>query len=757
MTDRRAELEKKKLKLQQLRELKEQRRNDKYRDRDFMSDLGLGQHQTNRTIMSASSTMMTNIINNNPTNVNNNSLNNNNNNSMSSSLTSIPGDSTTRDVDELLESVGIMTNKGSAVSLSNHNQNQQQQQSTPNDMTISEDASSLSSSVASNQTKTLGSNSSVKLGLASFPPVLIAPKEQVTYEKQTQTTATSTTSNNGSTGSTGNDGRGGPVDYYEWDDEFHVLTYDDIGNEDDGDTGSGIFTNGAPAHQNQHGHHQHPQQQSKQAKSSLPTVEMVRPATTPQDLHHHLHHHHLHHHHSTQPLADLVDMQQEEQQQQKKKKRVEYKEEERRHLMQTEAFRKFLDRAVRITERALSCTDSMDIFVDYTGQVECGHDNEDKSGLRLSLNTTFSDDRWSRGRTVTSFDWCSQFPELLVASYNQNEHAPNEPDGICLVWNMKFKKNTPEYVFHCQSAVMSACFAKFHPNLILGGTYSGQIVLWDNRSGKRVPVQRSPLSASVHTHPVYCLKVVGTPNSHNLISISNDGKLCSWSLDMLSQPQETMELCQQKQSRLIAVTSMSFPHADYNNFILGSQDGAVYSACRHGAKAGILDVFEGHQGPVTAVDFHSATSLVHHQVDQQLSHLFLTASFDWTFKLWSMRDNSTSSKLLYSFEDGSDYLYDVRWSPIHPALFATADGLGKLDLWNLNQDTELPTLSTIVEGNPALNRLIWSPNGQQIVVGDDNGKIWVYDVSEQLAFPKSDEWTRFAHTLQEFTNNNVDI
>ena len=259
--------------------------------------------------------------------------------------------------------------------------------------------------------------------------------------------------------------------------------------------------------------------------------------------------------------------------------------------------------------------------------------------------------------------------------------------------------------------------------------FSGQIVLWDNRSGKRVPVQRSPLSASVHTHPVYCLKVVGTPNSHNLISISNDGKLCSWSLDMLSQPQETMELCQQKQSRLIAVTSMSFPHADYNNFILGSQDGAVYSACRHGAKAGILDVFEGHQGPVTAVDFHSATSLTH-QVDQQLSHLFLTASFDWTFKLWSMRDNSTSTKLLYSFEDGSDYLYDVRWSPIHPALFATADGLGKLDLWNLNQDTELPTLSTIVEGNPALNRLIWSPNGQQIVVGDDNGKIWVYDVSE---------------------------
>lgn len=65
---------------------------------------------------------------------------------------------------------------------------------------------------------------------------------------------------------------------------------------------------------------------------------------------------------------------------------------------------------------------------------------------------------------------------------------------------------------------------------------------------------------------------------------------------MLSAPQETMELCQQKQSRQIAAMSTSFPSADYNNFVIGSQDGAVFSACRHGAKAGILDVYEGHQG-----------------------------------------------------------------------------------------------------------------------------------------------------------------
>lgn len=100
-------------------------------------------------------------------------------------------------------------------------------------------------------------------------------------------------------------------------------------------------------------------------------------------------------------------------------------------------------------------------------------------------------------------DWSTHFPELLVASYHNNEESPNEPDGVVVVWNTKFKKHTPEDVFHCQSAVMSTCFAKFHPNLILGGTYSGQIVLWDNRVQKRTPIQRTPLSATAHTVRIY--------------------------------------------------------------------------------------------------------------------------------------------------------------------------------------------------------------------------------------------------------------
>ncbi|XP_055966169.1 cytoplasmic dynein 1 intermediate chain 2 isoform X7 [Sorex fumeus] len=417
-------------------------------------------------------------------------------------------------------------------------------------------------------------------------------------------------------------------------------------------------------------------------------------------------------------------------------------EEEKQQILHCEEFLSFFDHTTRIVERALS--EQINIFFDYSGRDLEDKEGEIQAGAKLSLNRQFFDERWSKHRVVSCLDWSSQYPELLVASYNNNEDAPHEPDGVALVWNMKYKKTTPEYVFHCQSAVMSATFAKFHPNLVVGGTYSGQIVLWDNRSNKRTPVQRTPLSAAAHTHPVYCVNVVGTQNAHNLISISTDGKICSWSLDMLSHPQDSMELVH-KQSKAVAVTSMSFPVGDVNNFVVGSEEGSVYTACRHGSKAGISEMFEGHQGPITGIHCHAAVGAV------DFSHLFVTSSFDWTVKLWTTKNN----KPLYSFEDNSDYVYDVMWSPTHPALFACVDGMGRLDLWNLNNDTEVPTASISVEGNPALNRVRWTHSGREIAVGDSEGQIVIYDVGE-IAVPRNDEWARFGRTLAEINANRAD-
>ncbi|XP_014851435.1 PREDICTED: cytoplasmic dynein 1 intermediate chain 1-like, partial [Poecilia mexicana] len=417
-------------------------------------------------------------------------------------------------------------------------------------------------------------------------------------------------------------------------------------------------------------------------------------------------------------------------------------EEERQQILHSSEFQSFFDCSIRVMERALA--EDSDILFDYSGR-----DLEDKegdlgSGSSLSFCRLFYDEHWSKHRVITCLDWSPQYPELLVASYNNNEDAPHEPDGVALVWNIKFKKATPEYIFHCQSPVVSVGFAKFHPNLVVGGTYSGQIVLWDNRSHRRTPVQRTPLSAAAHTHPVYCVNVVGTQNANNLITVSTDGRMCSWSLDMLSQPQETMELVYNK-SKPVAVTGMAFPTGDVNNYVVGSEEGTVYTASRHGSKAGICEMFEGHQGPVTGISCHSAVGTV------DFSHLFITSSFDWTVKLWSTKHN----KPLYSFEDNADYVYDVMWSPVHPAMFAAVDGMGRLDLWNLNNDTEVPTASVTIEGASALNRVRWSSGGKEVAVGDSEGRVWIYDTGE-LSAVHPEDWARFARTLMEIRANRAD-
>uniref|UniRef100_A0A8C6PZ24 Dynein, cytoplasmic 1, intermediate chain 2b n=1 Tax=Nothobranchius furzeri TaxID=105023 RepID=A0A8C6PZ24_NOTFU len=399
-------------------------------------------------------------------------------------------------------------------------------------------------------------------------------------------------------------------------------------------------------------------------------------------------------------------------------------EEEKLQVLHSDEFLSFFERSSRVLERALA--EQVDVCFDYSGRDLEDKEGDLQAGAKLVLNRQFADERWTKNRVVTCLDWSPQYPELLVTSYNNNEDAPHEPDGVALVWNLKYKKSTPEYIFHCQSEVMSAGFAKFHPNLVVGGTYSGQIVLWDNRSNKRTPVQRTPLSAAAHTHPVYCVNVVGTQNANNLISISTDGKMCSWSLDMLSQPQVSATFVRMR--------------TDISSGVQTEQ-GRLRLHCM--SKAGITEVFEGHHGPVTGLSCHSAAGPV------DFSHLFISSSFDWTVKLWSTK----STRPLYSFEDSCDYVYDAMWSPAHPALFACVDLSGRLDLWNLNNDTEVPTASVCVDGSPALNRVRWSHSGKEIATGDSEGQVQVYDVGEQICVPKADEWTRFVRTLAEINEN----
>ncbi|KAK0541359.1 hypothetical protein OC835_000220 [Tilletia horrida] len=424
--------------------------------------------------------------------------------------------------------------------------------------------------------------------------------------------------------------------------------------------------------------------------------------------------------------------------------------EELRSIYGATEFTDFVEHSSKIVERALA--DSYDFLKDYT-VAGLGGEGDDQQHRQLKLVRTFWDDKILRNRSVTDLDWSTKHPELSVASYNRNEMSSSDPGGIVAVWNLH-SLDRPEFVFHAQTDVLSVCFSPFHPNLVCGGTHSGQVLIWDTRA-RALPVLKSPLSASGHTHPVYSMQMVGTQNAHNLVTASTDGTVCFWMLDMLTRPLETFALVsgQGRDALEVSVTTMGFSDQDTTNFLVGTEEGNVYSAVRFdrgGIKAGInpTEVYRGHAAPITGMHFHPLVGPV------DFSDLFLTSSMDWTTRLWraridtgapstgapgsgvpgaaggkgsatgessAMREAQQLQKLtqqssalnpggmagsaaggaatvfqpVLAFEESSEYVYDVKWHTYHPALFGQVDGNGRFDVYNLNYDVERPILSTV--------------------------------------------------------------
>uniref|UniRef100_A0A915DXU3 Uncharacterized protein n=1 Tax=Ditylenchus dipsaci TaxID=166011 RepID=A0A915DXU3_9BILA len=227
------------------------------------------------------------------------------------------------------------------------------------------------------------------------------------------------------------------------------------------------------------------------------------------------------------------------------------------------------------------------------------------------------------------------------------------------------------------------------------------------------------------THPAnHVHEDGGLQNAHDLITVSTDGRLCSWSVDNLQQPIESIQLmCKSK--RQITALSMSFFHSNINSFVIGSEEKALYVGDRHGNKGEMTRSIDAHDMPVTAVDLHHAPGSV------DFSPLCLSGSLDFNVKLWHLKVDSSTNNLqpLLSFERKHKlYIVDIQWSPVHPAVFVSASTDGVLNLWNLNTNTEQP-IATITVSN-SITKLLWSKNGQQLSVADNNGRVFLYDVHE---------------------------
>ncbi|KAJ5458264.1 hypothetical protein N7475_009652 [Penicillium sp. IBT 31633x] len=446
-------------------------------------------------------------------------------------------------------------------------------------------------------------------------------------------------------------------------------------------------------------------------------------------------------------------------------------------------FLDFVERSSKVIERALD--EDYDVLADYELGGTDGHLQEDEEAgkKRRGIHEMchFWDERWSKNRIISDLSFSPKFPELLLASYTKNTSAPHEPDGLVQIWNQHLQSR-PEYVFHSTSDILTAKFSPYHPNLVVGGSYSGQVLVWDTRSsraGGGSPVQKTPLSGGGHAHPVYSISIVGTQNAHNIMTASTDGVVCGWTMDMLSYPQDRVELTTPPPSKTedLAPTTMSFPHTDPTFFIVGTEEGVIYPCHRYdraGAKSGTDHrlSYKGHTAPIMSTAFHPGRGPV------DLGDLMLSSSLDWSVKLWRVRPPATTASATSGLVQSQvvspilditrdDVVYDARWHPTRPGVFSLVDGAGNVEVWDLASDTEVPVAREVVDnthGNimsRSLNKVAWDEReGRRLATGGLNGVVTVFEVGRGLCgLPEevpADEWTGMKRLVGKLEQKDKD-
>jgi len=388
--------------------------------------------------------------------------------------------------------------------------------------------------------------------------------------------------------------------------------------------------------------------------------------------------------------------------------------------------------SIKIMERMVNQNAENEVYHDFKYWEDRSDEFREGEGTLLPL-WRFSSEK-AKKKQVTCIKWNPRYNDLCAVGFGSYDFM-RQGTGVICCYSLK-NTRFPEYAFNTDAGVCCVDWHPTHPAVLAVGLYDGTVLVYDVRAKTKKPIYQSTVRTNKHTDPVWEVRWNDDAASGtlNFFSISSDGRVSNWFLlKNKLESEEVMELKlmsgtgsgdddETSLAGLAGGLCFDFNPQSEHLFLVGTEEGRIHK-CSKAFSGQYLETYEGHTMAVYTVrwnPFHSK--------------IFISASADWTVKLW---DHMNRFPIL-SF-DLAQAIGDVAWAPYSSTTFAaiTSDGPGAstsgvVHIYDLSINRNDHVCEQKVVKRAKLTHVAFSSAEPIIIVGDDRGGVNTLKLSPNL-------------------------
>eukprot|EP00928_Gymnodinium_smaydae_P053786 TRINITY_DN376_c0_g3_i1.p1 TRINITY_DN376_c0_g3~~TRINITY_DN376_c0_g3_i1.p1 ORF type:complete len:666 (+),score=163.88 TRINITY_DN376_c0_g3_i1:64-2061(+) len=382
--------------------------------------------------------------------------------------------------------------------------------------------------------------------------------------------------------------------------------------------------------------------------------------------------------------------------------------------------------SIKIMERMVNQNAENEVYHDFKYWEDRSDEFRDGEGTLLPL-WRFSSEKAKR-QQVTAIKWNPRYNDLCAVGFGSYDFL-RQGSGVICCYSLK-NTRFPEYVFNTDAGVCSLDWHPLHPAVLAVGLYDGTVLVYDVRAKTRKPIYLSTVRTNKHTDPVWEVRwnTDAATGSLNFFSISSDGRVSNWFLMKNKlESEEVMELKlisgassggEDDETSLAGLAGglcFDFNKNSEHLFLVGTEEGRIHK-CSKAFRGQYLETYEGHTMAVYTVrwnPFHS--------------NIFLSASADWTVKMW----DHMKKTCVMSF-DLAQAIGDVAWAPYSATSFAAITSDGTVHIYDLSVNRNDRICAQKVVKKARLTHVAFNSTEPIIIVGDDRGGVNTLKLSPNL-------------------------